>query len=193
MFCTFTIDYGIKTCNINQTIDTEDFVIKSLKNPSIDKFDARNNKKIRYLPRNIGVKFPNLRVFWASDCELTIVRDFYFKNMGKLELFDLRRNQIKKIEPKAFDDLVRLRMFYLTNNLIETLDENLFVNMEYLQMFSLKNNKIKFLSPIMIRHIGNLAPEVADFSLNVCIDQVYSKHRKNLDQLESDLRTHCLQ
>lgn len=143
------------TCIFNQAIDSEEFGLGSPKNTSIQYFDASFNNQMKFLPKHIGRQLPNLKGFWANYGGLTIVRDFYFRNMDKLEILSLHDNQIKKIEAFAFDDLASLTGLFLWNNKIETLDEKIFTNLDKLVVIHLDNNQIKFLSPTTFWIPGN--------------------------------------
>lgn len=201
------------TCNFNQTIKSEDFFLASLEDTSIVQFLGERNKRLKFLPRGIGRKFPNLQRLVVNHCRLTIVRDFYFENMEELKVlhldwnqistiepksFDdlislrnlsLHHNQITKIEPKAFDDLVSLQFLWLEDNLIETLDEDLFTKMVNLESIFLQINKIKFLSPSTFKIPGGKLGFI-DLRSNVCIKWNYGTHTPVSD-LETDLERRC--
>lgn len=181
---------GVNTCKVNQAIDSEDFFLGSPRNTSIEIFRAIGYIQIKFEPRSIGEKFPNLKEFSVQKCGLTIVRDFNFKHMQRLEKLDLQFNQIKTIEAKAFDDLASLRLLVLANNKIETLDEKLFVKLVNLQDIWLQGNKIKFLSPTTFKVPGNVNLSLVWLQTNDCIDKAYYKY---LDELEPDLRANCTQ
>lgn len=191
---------------INQNIDSEDFVLESPTNTSIKhfyvigrqlKFKPKfiSNRRVKYLPKSIGELFPNLEEFCASFCGLTIVRDFYFKNMRSLERLLLGFNQITTIEAKAFDDLVSLYDLDLHGNLIETLDEKLFIKMVNLAIINLNSNSIKFLNPATFKIPGNGRLSMILMWANYCIAEHYVSDNVGRDftQMESDLKANCTQ
>lgn len=189
VFCIFQKNYGTINCIVTEAIDSEDYVLGSKRNTSIELFNVTDNRLLQFLPRHIGKKLPNLKDFLAWNCRLTVVRDFYFKNVGSLEFLSLADNQIATIEANAFDDLVSLRLLRLQNNLIETLDEKLFEKLVNMREISLLGNKIKFLSATTFQLLGGKL-YLVDLRWNVCIDQGY-KMIQNLNQIESDLRANC--
>lgn len=144
---------------------------------------------MKYLPKEVGEKFPNLKSFSSEKCGLTIVRNFYFKNMQKLDFLQLRRNEIVTIEAGSFDDLIKMDSLFLDNNLIETLDAKLFAKLVTVRKISLTSNKIKFLSPTTFKIPGGELTTVF-LGENVCIDKYYYENH-NLNELESDLRAKC--
>lgn len=178
-------------CKFYQAIDNEDFALRSPEfSDSIRYFDTSFNKQVKFLPRNIGKKLPNLKAFWGQSCGLTIVRDFYFKNMRELDSLHLGGNQIKKIEPTAFDDLVSLTGLFLWHNQIEALDENIFIKLKKLEDISLSNNKIKFLSPSTFIIPGNGKLRAIDLQYNICITSQYLGVGSFI-QLEADIKANC--
>lgn len=196
VYCTFEkVDswyYGkLKTCLVNQTIAIEEHILASPFNKTIEEFDISDNKNVKYLPKHIGEKFPNLKEFFAISCGLTIVRDFYFENMQNLQFLTMTFNKISTIESEAFRDLVRLERLWINDNLIETLHNKLFVSMMNLQELSVDNNKIKILGPTTFKIPGGKL-ELINLESNVCIDGYYGLHGpKAVSELENDIRANC--
>lgn len=192
-FCTFhTVESSflhrdVHACYLNQTIDSEDFVLGSNKDSTVELLDLRYKKEVLFLPRHIGEKFPKLKEFRGRDCGLTVVREYYFANMGKLQYLSLNRNKISCIEKHSFDDLINVKELYLENNLIVTLDEDLFATMVNLEKLYLNHNKIKFLTPATLKIAGGNLNTV-HMRANECINEIYFK---NLEKLEVDLQAHC--
>lgn len=193
VFCKVKLIVGLSLCLVNQTIDSEDFVVGSPRNTSIEEFVTSNFRQVKFLQRHIGEKFPNLILFKAERCGLTIVHNFYFKDMGNLQKLALNANQIAKIEVGAFDDLRSLSRLDLYDNLIETLDEKVFVKMANLELIRLSKNKIKFLNPATFEIPRNEKLSWVDLRGNVCIDEWYSLELSNWLQLEVELRANCTQ
>lgn len=177
---------SLRTCLVDQTIESGyDFGLE---------LDATNeavhisNRKVKFLPRNVGEKFPNLVKFEARKCGLTVLRDHYFKSMGNLQYMALNDNKIKTIDSKVFTDLIKLEYLVLNTNLIETLDEKLFIKMVNLKKILLNNNKVKFLSPTTFS-IPKGKLWYVDLKGNVCSDKIYGS--KSFGQLEGDIRAKC--
>lgn len=177
-------------CDANQSIESEDFyVLESPMYNNIEVFEIKDNKEAQYLPRHIGVKFPNLKEFWTINSGLTVVRDHYFKNMQNLNFLDLNSNQLENIESGAFKDLISLEMLNLENNGIQTLYEKLFSGMVKLKEVNLDRNKIKHIRPETFKIPGGKLTNVV-LRENVCINQNY-RSDTNLMELEGDLKNRC--
>lgn len=177
-------------CEIfNQNISSEDYVLDSPLNENVIRFIFDENINVKYLPKQVGEKFPNLKTYRSEKCGLTIVRNFNFKNMQNLELLLLRKNQIAKIEAGSFDDLTKVTHLQLDGNLIETLDENIFAKMIKVEKIALTSNKIKTLSPTTFNIPGAILNTVF-LGENVCINEYYYENY-NMNVLESDLRKKC--
>lgn len=163
----------VNSCGFNQTIDSEDFAVGSAFDSTVEQFEIVKNRNVKFVPRLIGQKFPNLKEFYIRFCELTVVRHYYFKNMRNLARLYLDNNKITAIEPASLKDLVKVIRLDLSNNMIETLDENLFAAMINLEGLSLSSNKIKFLSPTMLQ-IPRGKIGFVDLKSNVCINGTYN-------------------
>lgn len=180
---------------IQQNIDDSEYeyVLKSSYDVTLEWFYIKDNKEVKYIPKYVGEKFPNLKVFETVNCGLAIVRDYYFKNMESLLYINLFNNQITKIEPKAFDDLISVKSVNLASNLIRTLDKNLFYFMQNLDILSLGSNEITMLSPQTFM-IPNGKLRHVYLESNACIDAVYKTGNSNdLNQLQLDLKANCNQ
>lgn len=194
VFCTFEVKdtkccgYA-NTCSVNENIDSENYILGSEFNNTVEQFYMSYNSRVKSVPRQIGAKFPNLKEFRFYKCGLTIVRNYYFKDMRNLQRISLGGKQITTFESDAFKDLIKLEGLFLHENMIETLDDNLFATMVNLKEIYLHHNKIKFLSPKTFKISSNLKLVEIDLRWNKCIDGRYlSEH---LNQLERDLRANC--
>lgn len=181
-----------KTCKINESIDTEAYVIGSAFNTSIELFDVSSNRNIKYFPRHIGQKFPNLERLGANGCGLVVLRNFYFSDMRNLKNMFLNDNAISSIGLEAFNDLINLRDLLLSQNMLETLPEKLFHKMVNLVNLSLANNNFKSLSP-MLFEIPNGIIEYVDLRQANCINEAYYRIDWNWDKLQPDIRSNCTQ
>lgn len=187
LFCTFEPDY-LRICFVNQVIDSEDYVLASPITAIVESFKMSYNRDIRFLPKQIGQKFPVLQYFEANGCGLTILRDHYFKDMRFLRKLHLSGNLIKTIESNSFTDLVSVELLVIVNNKIETLPKSLFITMVKLEGVHLEYNKIKSLNPGMFTIMkGQLS--LINLEDNICIDRLYKND--NLYQLYDDLKSNC--
>lgn len=179
------------TCFLQQTVDNEAYILGSPLNATVEQFHISDNKKVKFLPGQIGEKFPILKRFWVESCGLIIIRDFYFENMENLDHLNLHNNQIKVIEPGSFKNLVKLDRLNLGSNMIETLDENLFATMVNLEHILLNDNQIQFLSPEAFKIPGGKLEWVI-LQRNACIDDFYYLVSYS-NQMEEDLKKNCAQ
>lgn len=188
-FCTSSTDNGdTHRCLVKQPIGTEDYDLGIELKSSVKRFDISGNRDVKFLPRLISEKFPNLTEFRALSCALTVLRSHYFQDMNNLRYLGLSENKIASIEPEAFKDLVNVRKLYLNDNRIETLDEKLFVAMVNLRNLYLLDNKIRFVSPATF-DIPNGQLYAVDLRSNICIDEDYFVSR--FEQMTSDIRANC--
>lgn len=186
----FLLNKNARRCTADQKIESEDYFVS--KEPilyDVEVFYLRINKYVKFLPRDMGEKFPNLKEFDSRQCSLTIIREFYLKSMRKLQALILIHNKIAIIEPEAFKDLVKVDKIWLHDNLIETLDEKLFSSMISLKHIYLQSNKIKFLGPETFK-IPGASLEIVDLQENPCTGRIYGV-KGNLNKLKPDLIANC--
>lgn len=183
-------DHELKTCVVNQTIDSEECALATDLDSAVKSFSVRFEMKVKFLPKQIGEKFPNLEEFYLYNSDVAKIRDFYFKDMKKARVMMLSGNKIVTVEAGAFNDLVSVEEMFLSYNQIRTLDERLFLTMLKLRKVYLNNNKIKFLSPTMFYHlIYRDSFEKVNLEGNVCINKSYVPY--SLNYLQSDLKLTC--
>lgn len=187
------------TCSIDEKIDSEDYYLASSEaGISVERFEMENNNAVKFLPRRVGEKFPTLKFYGVKNCGLTIVREYSFHGMRRLNELTVEDNEIGTIEAGAFDSLINVNLLGLRNNLLETIDQALFTKMINLEHINLSGNRIKFLRPKTFQKPGK--PLIFVFlNSNVCINGDYSVNEfqthnlkfAKLDQLESDIIAHC--
>lgn len=109
-------DYGnLTTCNMrNKTVIDADNTIISSTDESVEAIFFFVNPKIRYLPVEVSLKFPNLEVYNAFQCSLTTISKKNFWNLKKLRSLDLAENQIEMIRSDTFEDLTGLERLSLS-------------------------------------------------------------------------------
>lgn len=192
-FCTFhminsnSLKRNVTNCKVHQSIESEEYVLVSPNYTTVELLNMENKREVKYLPKRIGERFPNLKEIWAFDCELTVVRDHYFEDLKKLRFLHMYGNKISVIEPSAFKDLTSVEKVDLRGNMIKTLDNKLFITMVNLKEIHLNNNKIDFLKTTTFK-IPNGKLFHVDLRENVCIENVY---KSNMRELEFDLRHKC--
>jgi Leucine-rich repeat (LRR) protein len=104
----------IKVCHMNNytSIDSAE-VPFTKRDDSIFGLDFYNNKKIFFLPIQVGENFLNLIAYLAHDCSVKEISQRNFKGLNKLKKLSLGGNQIENIPNDTFNDLVVLEFLSL--------------------------------------------------------------------------------
>lgn len=89
-------------------LDSNENFIESDENSPIAGINFWGNKKIFYLPTNVGTVLSNLIGYSAAKCSVKEISKANFKNMKNLKALWLHDNRIEKIESDTFDDLKSL-------------------------------------------------------------------------------------
>ncbi|KAG5668885.1 hypothetical protein PVAND_016805 [Polypedilum vanderplanki] len=79
---------------------------------------------LHFLPINIGEFFPNLKDLRVMKSKMTKITANSLKNLEKLEVLMMPKNEIVEIEEKAFSQLPNLKLLDLSDNQIESLCKN---------------------------------------------------------------------
>lgn len=75
---------------------------------NIEKLDFNHNKKIRSLPIEVAISFPNLKTYSAWNCSIKSIAKINFKDLINLQTLYLMDNQITTIPSNTFDDLASI-------------------------------------------------------------------------------------
>lgn len=145
------------------------------------------DRNMKYIPKFIGMKFPNLKTFYAGRCGLIVLRDYYFSNMNNLKRLELFDNKITTIESEAFKDLCNVKFLSLRQNLIETLEQNPFQTMVQVEYIDLDSNKLKFLNPMTFNITGGKRSSIYLRS-NVCVNGTF---KSDSEKLQLYLKANC--
>lgn len=86
-------------------ITSNDFLITTARDDSVEGFYAEDNKKLVYLSTNLGEIFPNLIGVHASNCSIKTISKETFKGLNKLRELQLGSNQIAEIGDDYFDHI----------------------------------------------------------------------------------------
>lgn len=108
-----------KTCWMKKStkIDSSDF--KIVADASVGALFFNNNKKISFLPVEVGTSFPSLKLFASKYCSIKTIAKAHFKGLKALQSLNLENNQIETIGSDTFEDLTSLKELYLSKkNLI---------------------------------------------------------------------------
>lgn len=72
-----------------------------------------HNRKVQFLPLNVGKTYPNLIGYMPEACSLTSISRVHFQNMTNLRALWLNENQIEQINGDTFSDLPKLEWIRL--------------------------------------------------------------------------------
>jgi len=158
-------DQRLRTCDMTgkTRINTVGTRISWDHDNDVKGLKLRDNRKIEYLPDDVGGKFPNLIAYDASHCAL------------------------KVISQENFEDLLHLRLLRLNHNHIESIDGDLFAHSLDLELIFLNSNEIKKIdgNPFAVLHkLTHL-----DMNDNACIDHSYEQ--TEMSRLSDDLQRKC--
>lgn len=178
----------IKTCQIVNPGKTElGWILDLSADSRVEVFYISNDKNVKSLPDNIGLKFSTVKAIEISFCSLKSLEPRQFQNLTKLHLLVLSHNSIGEIKSGTFDELSNLRDLSLASNFLKTLDENIFVNNHNLANIWLEKNQIEILSPKILEGKEKLI--YVDLRENRCADDFYYSH--NFSLLRSNLLEKC--
>jgi hypothetical protein len=112
-------DSHFKTCRMHgKTQIDEDGVTIADYNPNVLGLTFKENKKIRYLPVEVSLRFPKLFVYIACYTSITgITKANFFEGFKSLRILDLSFNKIEGIYGDTFEDLISLELLWLCENL----------------------------------------------------------------------------
>lgn len=114
-------------------------------NENVTVIELTNNENVAYLPEDVNIPFPSLRVINAYGCSIKSVSKPNLNGLVKLVKLNLERNQIAKIDENSFDDLIALVDINLDDNKLEDLPSKLFRELPHLDTLRVKNNQLQSL------------------------------------------------
>jgi Leucine-rich repeat (LRR) protein len=130
-------------------------------------FEIARSPQLDFIPLDIITEFPNLSGIIIRSCKLPTVKSGLFKSeLNKIKYLRLDRNEIKVIEPKAFEHLNKLKWISLQENNLQTLSNKLFKKNPDLKYISLYDSKIHSVHPSFFDGLPKL--RVIDFRDNAC-------------------------
>lgn len=148
----------VVTCVFNDDSEiNEPSKLTNSLNESVTELRMVRNKKIEFLPQDISVPFPNLRIVDAFGCSVKEVTKQSFYGLTKVQKIVLDDNKIEKIVENSFDDLTELNLLYLDNNKITDLPIKLFEKLENLDTLYLNGNQLTKLDENLFRNNKKLA------------------------------------
>lgn len=167
--------------------------------------------KTTHLPNGIGLVFPRLTRFFVVASKLKFITRRNFVGLTRLQILDLRFNEIENIPNDAFLDLFSLEVLTLSGNQLTSLPTNCFVTMLSLRYFDASDNQIESfddeiftqnenLHEILLEHnkISRITTNLSrfkdigfiDLRDNVCVvDKFYLRGFPNLISLDDFQKT----
>lgn len=104
------------------------------------------NSRLPQLPKDLFVKFPNLKTVSCDGVYMSSLSKADFKMALKLENFSCNSNYIRILEKMLFNGSKKLQILDLSINEIEEIDRTTFFGLEGLKKLILYDNKLKTLS-----------------------------------------------
>jgi Leucine-rich repeat (LRR) protein len=134
---------------------------------------------IEFVPTQIFKKFPSADTLGIKRSYIPVLKNNLFTSeFDKIKYLMLPLNEIKTIEPEAFQHLTKLKFIDLSFNKIEALKSNIFKKNLRLESILLNNNQIKMLNTNLFHNLAKLVN--LNFKRNECADRVNAYEFKNL-------------
>ncbi|KAL7026929.1 hypothetical protein ACKWTF_005238 [Chironomus riparius] len=182
----------LKTCVVNEAIDNSNYLISA--NPlfssdfvnadTIEAISFKNNKNVKYLPKNLFNIFPNLVEFSAENAGLTKINPQDFKGLKKLKSLNLSANGLTNIDRESFKDLTSLEELILDDNDIEEFEEETFTHTKKLKKFRMKGNKLKTVHETWLKDMPDLEEVSFTFSDPVVLQKQIFDKNPNLKDID---------
>lgn len=81
---------------------------------------------VRFIPRGIGINFPNISWLDIRNCRLTEIFKEDLIGLEKLKRLELSKNGLKSLPDDLFTNLENLEVINLSCNILENLSSKLF-------------------------------------------------------------------
>jgi Leucine-rich repeat (LRR) protein len=135
-------DELVEVCRIDQSTSINSFNVTfaSEFNENVVEIYAKNNDRIRYLPKNIYETFPNLKTLNFEDCSLRAVTNENLQKLTYLKRIDFSFNKIRTINVGTFDDLINLEQLILSFNKISRMNGDVFKLLVKLRLLDFDGN-----------------------------------------------------
>lgn len=151
------LDASFEGCNIeNQTIKKEESRIISPFNVTLKAFSIKNNYDVKFIPVNIGEKFPNILVFQIFNCSVKKIGKTHFNNLFQLRQIVLTNNVIAEVDDQPFQNQRQLEWLSLSNNKITWLYGKVFSKLRKLKQLNLEDNQIVEIHSQLFKSLSDL-------------------------------------
>lgn len=191
-------------------ISTRGYKLDIFRNQSVHAFSLNLNRKVKFIPVNVGVIFPWIITFDGGFCSLHEISKADFKGLRRLQALylhyneidglgmdvfeeipevayiDLTHNLVSFLPLTIFDTLLQLRYIALGENRLTTIRRDIFIQNQYLMSIFLQKNLISKME-VFHKHLKHL--EKVKLTGNLCISESYDA--RNLTKLEGDVERKC--
>ncbi|CAO1400754.1 unnamed protein product [Diamesa hyperborea] len=107
------------------------------------KGDTRNFSSINDLLEDVFKTLSNLEELILTRNKLKTLPKDVFVDLVRLELLDLRYNNLIELHDELFDTTLNMKTLMLTSNKLTNISRNVFAKLRKLEILSLANNKLK--------------------------------------------------
>lgn len=153
----FFTDSNLFSCDLKGEIfDSTSTIEQSTRNRRVKGLNFLDNKRIKFLPQNLGEALPNLIGISGFNSSLQSISASDFVNLKKLKYLNLAKNNLREIPSNTFDHLTSLEELDLSDNEIESLDESTFEKLTSLQTLYLGGNRLEHLPTRIFEFLPNL-------------------------------------
>jgi Leucine rich repeat len=131
-----------KVCRIDESTSINSFNVTfaSEFNENVVEIFSKKNKRIRYLPKNIYERFPNLKTLNFEECSLKAVTIENLQKLTYLKRIDFSINEIRTVNVGTFNDLINLEQLILSQNKIARMNGDVFRPLVKLRLLDFDGN-----------------------------------------------------
>ncbi len=145
---------------------------------------------VDFVPSQMFKEFPSIEILRIKFSYIGIFRNTVLTpEFDKIKYLMLSHNQIKAIEPDAFQHLTKLKFIDLSFNKIEALKSNIFKKNRRLESILLNNNQFKMLNTNLFHNLVKLVN--LNFERNDCANKINAYEFKQLKRELSTCYENC--
>lgn len=145
-----------RECRVENQKILEPGVTVASSDDNIKVFSIRNSGDVKFLPEQVGAKFPELFYFEVTRCSVENVEEKHFENMSVLIILSLTFNFIQSLPGEPFKHLKQLNHLSLMSNQIVHLSNSVFGTLSNLNVLLLSRNDIKSIDADAFNRLSRL-------------------------------------